>query len=89
MSTTHGIKLDAATLERLKRLGALRKRSPHWLMKEAIESYLEREERYEQEKLEDMERWEQYCLTGHAVSQSEATKWLTFLAEGRVSPCPK
>jgi predicted transcriptional regulator len=67
MGTTHGIKLDEEISTRLKALGAIRNRSPHWLMRAAIESYLEREERYEKEKREDMERWERYQLTGEAM----------------------
>lgn len=89
MSSTQGIKLDETTKSRLKNLSQLRDRSPHWLMKEAIEHYLAREERYEQEKKEDLERWENYLLTGHAVAHEEATQWLQQLAQGNVVPCPK
>ena len=88
MTTTIGIKLDDQTKERLKRLGATRSRSPHWLMRFAIQQYLDREENYEREKREDMERWERFQLTGHAVSQDTAAAWLTTLAEGEHSPCP-
>ncbi len=89
MSSTQGIKLDETTKIRLKNLSQLRDRSPHWLMKEAIEHYLEREERYEQEKKEDLERWETYQLTGHAIAHEEAAQWLQQLAQGNVVPCPK
>jgi len=65
---THGVKLDEATANRLKALGAIRDRSPHWLMRTAIERYLDAEETYEREKREDMERWERYQLTGVAIS---------------------
>ena len=47
MTTTMGVKLDEATRDRLKALGAARQRSPHWLMREAIREYLERAERIE------------------------------------------
>jgi predicted transcriptional regulator len=89
VSITQGIKLDETTQMRLKHLGQLRQRTPHWLMKEAIEAYLDREERYEQEKQEDMARWEDYSLTGIAVSQSDVTAWLSNLTQGKVTPCPK
>ncbi len=84
-----GIKLDDKTRNRLKELAEKRNRSPHWLMKTAIESYLEREELYEQEKAEDMARWEHYQLTGAAVSHETVTDWLQKLAEGHDAPCPK
>ena len=40
--TTMGVKLDERTRDRLKILGEARRRSPHWLMREAIREYLER-----------------------------------------------
>ncbi len=89
MAATQGIKLDEDTRARLKALGEKRNRSPHWLMKTAIQSYLEREENYEREKQEDKERWERYQLTGEAVSHEAAAHWLNDLAEGKNTPCPR
>jgi predicted transcriptional regulator len=89
MATTQGIKLDDDTRRRLKALGEMRNRSPHWLMRTAIQAYLDREEKYEREKREDMARWERYQLTGEAVSHDAATRWLDDLAQGKVTPCPK
>jgi predicted transcriptional regulator len=88
MTSTIGIKLDEQTKERLKRLGAVRSRSPHWLMCLAIRQYLDREEKYEREKREDMERWERFELTGRSVSHDSAAAWLTNLAEGKDATCP-
>ena len=89
MTTTQGVKLDESTCQRLKELGKLRDRSPHWLMRSAIEKYLDEEERYEHEKREDMERWEQYQLTGNAVPHEKVARWLKDLAAGKETPCPK
>ena len=79
MTTTQGIKLDPNTITRLKALGGVRDRSPHWLMKTAILEYLEREEAYERIKREDMERWEEYQLTGEHVPQPDpgSFEWST------------
>ena len=88
MTTTIGIKLDEHTKERLKQLGEARSRSPHWLMRFAIQQFLDREENYEREKREDMERWERFQLTGQAVSHDTAAAWLTKLAEDEDGPCP-
>lgn len=44
MSVTIGVKLDEEIRDRLKSLGTARQRSTHWLMREAIREYLEREE---------------------------------------------
>ena len=81
MATTLGIKLDDEVRARLKRLGETKRRSTHWLMKEAIERYLQDEERYEQEKAEDLARWERYLETGEHIPQEEMTVWLDGLAE--------
>lgn len=89
MATSQGIKLDDTTRQRLKTLAAQRNRSPHWLMKAAIEEYLAKEEQYEQEKAEDMARWERYIVTGKAIEQNPVEKWLQDLANGTVSKCPK
>ena len=89
MSKTKGVKLDDTTEQRLAALARIRDRSPHWLMCKAIETFLDREERYEQEKREDMERWERYQLTGDAVSHEKAVEWIENLAQGKVTACPK
>lgn len=57
-ATTIGVKLDAEIRERLRNLGEAKRRSTHWLMREAIARYLETEERYEREKAEDQAEWE-------------------------------
>ncbi len=82
MSTsTMGVKLDEETRARLKSLGQARNRSVHWLMKEAIRRYLEAEERYEQEKAEDMARYQEYLETGKHITNEDMMTWLDGLAE--------
>ncbi|MEI6730404.1 MAG: toxin-antitoxin system, partial [Pseudomonadota bacterium] len=71
-----GIKLDENLHARLKALSVAKDRTPHWLMKAAVEEYVRREEAYEQEKAEDMERWQRYRLTGDAVPHAEVDAWL-------------
>ena len=88
-TTTKGVKLEPEVRDRLQTLGKLKNRSPHYLMKEAITLYLEREERYERERQEDAARYERYLLTGEAVSDEKATAWLQELAAGKASPCPR
>jgi len=80
-TTTMGIKLDEKTRERLKKLGKTRDRSPHWLMKQAITQFLDKEERYELERLEDDERYQRYLDTGEHVTNDEMVGWLDQLAE--------
>lgn len=89
MSATQGVKLDDETKSRLKALGEKRSRSPHWLMRAAIEDYLAREENYENEKSEDMQRWERYQLTGRAVEQETVEAWLADLSHSKATRCPR
>lgn len=80
-TTIVGVKLDNETRDRLKKLGEVRNRSPHWLMKEAIKRYLEVEEQHKQEKAEDQARYQTYLETGTHVSSADMTTWLDTLAE--------
>ena len=89
MATTQGIKLDENTRARLKALAEKRERTPHWLMRTAIEDYLKREEQYEAEKAEDIAEYENYLLTGNAVDNTVAAAWLDNLAHGTRAPWPK
>lgn len=76
MPETMGIKIDETTKQRLKALGELRDRSPHWLAKAALERYLDEEEEYERQKREDMAEWEDYLLTGDAIPHEKVANWL-------------
>lgn len=80
MKTTMGVKLDDKTRQRLKALGKQKERSPHWLVRRAIEKYLDREEAYEYEKQEDMQRWQQYMDTGEYISHDKMKEKLMELA---------
>ena len=80
-TATVGVKLDEKTRIRLKKLGQAKQRSTHWLMKDAIVRYLESEERYEQERVEDDSRWQRYLDTGTHLSDDDMTQWLDELAE--------
>jgi hypothetical protein len=55
-NTTMGVKLDSELRERLKALGTLKQRSVHWLMREAIREYIEREEVERKVSLSSSER---------------------------------
>lgn len=71
-----GIKLANTERERLKKLGEQKKRSSHWLAKEAISQYLDREEAAERFKQETLDRWEEYRASGKSVSNDAVMAWL-------------
>ena len=81
MSTTLGIKLDDQTKQRLKNLAQKRDRSPHWLMKNAIEEYLKQAELYEAEKDEDQKRWDNYINTGISIDNATVNNWVSTLGK--------
>jgi predicted transcriptional regulator len=86
MATSQGIKLDDDIRTRLKALSEKKKRSPHWIMRTAIEDYLNREEHYEKEKAEDMKAYEDYLKTGQAIDHEKVMAWLKDLADGKNRP---
>jgi predicted transcriptional regulator len=79
-TTTVGVKLDDKTRTRLRALGDAKRRSTHWMVKEAVARYLDVEERYERERVEDLARWQSYVETGHAIPHETAMAWLDDLA---------
>jgi predicted transcriptional regulator len=70
------IKLDDEMKERVQRLANLRDRSPHWVMREAIRDYVEREEAREDFKQEALESWKAFQETGRHITGEEARAWL-------------
>ena len=88
LSTT-SLKLDQAIKERVHRLASARRRSPHWVMREAVEQYVEREEKREQLRHDALAAWEAYRTTGLHVTAKEADDWLAKLEAGRRAPIPK
>jgi len=88
-SSTTSLKLDSNTKERVQRLASARRRTPHWLMREAIEQYVEREEKREQLRQRALAAWDDYQTTGLHVTAEEADSWLAKLEAGKKAPPPK
>ncbi len=88
LSTTT-LKLDSAMKERVRRLASARRRSPHWVMREAVEQYVEREEKREQLRQDALAAWAEYQTTGLHVTAKEADAWLAKLEAGRRAAIPK
>jgi predicted transcriptional regulator len=87
--STSTVKLDNETKERVRRLAAARRRSPHWVMREAVEQYVEREEKREQLRQDALAAWAEYQTTGLHVTAKEADAWLAKLEAGRRAVIPK
>ncbi|WP_119273220.1 CopG family ribbon-helix-helix protein [Taklimakanibacter deserti] len=70
------IKIDDDLKSRIQQLAASRRRSPHWIMREAIEQYVAREEARESFKQEALASWAAYQETGRHLSGREVRDWL-------------
>ncbi len=70
------IKLDDDLKGRLKHLATARQRTPHWLMKEAITEYVDREEKRQAFRQDAQQAWNEYQATGLHVTGDEVTAWL-------------
>jgi predicted transcriptional regulator len=76
------IKIDQDTRERVKRLAEARHRTSHWLMREAISQYVEREEKREIFRQDGIKAWNEYQANGLHVTSDEADAWLGQLEYG-------
>jgi predicted transcriptional regulator len=85
---TTSLKLDAELKIRLQELAQVRRRSSHWLMREAIEQYVEREERRERLRQDALAAWAEYDATGLHVTAEEADAWLARLEAGEDAEPP-
>jgi len=88
-ASTTSLKLDVEIKERVQRLALARRRSPHWLMREAIEEYVEREEKRERFRRDALAAWAHYQTTGLHVTAEEADAWLAKLEAGKDAAAPK
>ena len=83
MATTPvSVRLDDPLKARVRSLADKRRRPVHWLMREAIEQYVEREEQREAFRKEALDAWEHYQSTGLHVTGEEADAWLAELEAG-------
>lgn len=81
-NTTMGVRLSEEIQHRLEVLGKARDRTPHYLMKAAIERFLDVEEALEAERQLVKSRWEKYELTGETVDHEDVKAWAAGLAAG-------
>ncbi len=88
-ASTTSLKLDVEVKQRVQRLASARRRSPHWLMREAIEEYVEREEKREQFRQDALTAWAHYQTTGLHATAEEADAWLAKLEAGKNAAPPK
>jgi predicted transcriptional regulator len=84
------VKIDDPLKSRVQHLAKLRRRSAHWIIREAIAQYVEREEARESFKQEALASWAEYQETRQHLTGDEVSAWLsTWGAEddGTVPQC--
>lgn len=89
MAAATSIKLDDTLKERVRHLADARRRSSHWIMREAIAQYVEREEKREAFKQDAIRAWDEYQRTGLHLTLEEADAWLAKLEAGEDAELPK
>lgn len=70
------LKIDDTLKGRVKHLASQHRRSSHWIMLEAIQQYVEREEARENFKQEALVSWAAYQDTGRHLTGQEVRTWL-------------
>ncbi|MFN7027217.1 MAG: CopG family ribbon-helix-helix protein [Pseudorhizobium sp.] len=70
------LKINDGLKNRVQQLASQRRRSAHWIMLEAIQQYVDREEARESFKQEALTSWEAYQETGRHLTGEEVRTWL-------------
>lgn len=83
------VKLDQDTKDRIKRLAEARHRTSHWMIREAIQQYIEREEKREAYRQDGIRAWNAYQASGLHVTMEEVDAWLAKLEEGKDAEPPE
>jgi predicted transcriptional regulator len=87
--TSTSLKLDSELKERVHRLAAARRRTPHWLMREAVEQYVSKEEMREKLRSDALAAWNHYQETGLHATAEEVDAWLAKLEAGEDTEAPE
>ena len=82
------LKLDPELRDRLRRLAEARRRTPHWLMREAIAQYLAREEAPQRLRADALAAWAEYEATGRHATGEAVDAWLARLEAGEDDAAP-
>lgn len=93
MTTTEvrpmSVKLDSDTRTRIEQLAETRHRTTHWLMREAIKQYVEREEKREAFRQDTIKAWDEYQETGLHTTAAEVDTWLASWGTENELPAPQ
>ena len=80
------VKLDASDRDRIASLAAMKKRTPHYLMKEAILEYVQREEARQNFIKAAETSFEHYKETGLHITLDEFSAWVDDVQKNHDAP---
>ena len=83
------VKLNEDLKKRVQHLTDVKQRSAHWVMREAIRDYVEREEARENFKQEALASWKAYQETGRHLTGQEVSDWLNTWGTDKETSAPK
>jgi predicted transcriptional regulator len=88
VAKTVSVKLDTDIRARLENLAKSRQRTAHWVMREAINQYVEREEKREAFRQATIKAWDEYQETGLHATAAEVDVWLSSWGSVNELPTP-
>jgi len=89
IARSSSVKIDPDIKERVKRLADARHRTQHWVVREAIGQYVEREEKREAFRQDGIKAWDEYEQTGVHATAEEVDEWLAKLEQGQDAEPPE
>jgi len=89
MVTATSIQLDDELKRRVQHLAEARRRTAHWIMREAIEQYVEREEKRDALNQDTLKAWDEFQATGLHATAEEVDKWLASWGTEKELPSPE
>ncbi|HEX7876172.1 MAG TPA: CopG family ribbon-helix-helix protein [Sphingobium sp.] len=89
MATATSIKLDEELKGRIQHLAETRRRTSHWIMREAIAQYVDREEKREALRQDTIQAWDEFQATGLHMTADEVDKWLASWGTDDELPAPQ
>lgn len=89
MASATSVKLDDDMKGRIQQLAEARKRTSHWIMREAIAQYVEREEKREALRRDTLKAWGKFQETGLYATAEDVDQWLASWGTEDELPAPK
>lgn len=89
MATATSIKLDDALKGRIQHLAEARRRTAHWIMREAIAQYVDREEKREALRQVTLKAWDEFQATGLHATADAVDTWLASWGTDDELPAPE